>query len=432
MYATSKYYSKNSSGDIQGWRGVADENGKVLISVGLLTGKQTTIISTVEAKANRTPHQQAVLELKAKERQKHNGGYKTALELGIDTNDERVLLFELDKKLSINKTDINNILKPMKAQTFKEGKIKYPVICQPKINGYRTTAVLLKPMTTDLFNQNAKLEAKLLTKEGHEYIMPHINTDLSKLWYMDTSIVFDGELYKHGDKISELKRRVRMRKSDSNTISNNSLPSEVVKFCVFDLSIAEISQIERLKIKDGMLLQCNEIYYNSNRNTYEFSNASNHKYSSIVNVRATIIYSDAEAFKHRDAAIASGFEGIVLRDLDAEYMFGGRKKNMIKLKSTISSEFEILDVILKNESNIRTYVGLKLRNDINDQTFEVSVFGTEEDRNEYLANPELLIGRRISLSFGERTITGIPFHITDMNIREIWDLSETNIEDYGD
>jgi len=159
-------------------------------------------------------------------------------------------------------------------------------------------------------------------------------------------------------------------------------------------------------------------------NKYTINNRYN---ATIYNIRATIINSDEEAYKHLQAALDSGFEGIILRSLDDEYRFGGRGNNMIKLKSLIHSEFEILDIILKNEDSTRTYVGFKCRNDINDLTFEVTAQGDERDRQDYIRNAESYIGKKVTLGFGERTINLLPFHIKTVELREEWDMDKTDL-----
>lgn len=429
MY-TDRYFSKNANNKVIEWSAGVTFDGTVEIMTGLFGNTRRIINNNVVPKANRTKEQQAILEVKAKVKKKVSNGYRTINDLGISSNlDDVALLNRLEKVLTINKKDANDVRKPMKAQQFKPNKVKYPVICQPKLNGYRSVAMLVNKFGSDLFADNIG-NVKLLTKEGHEYVMPDIANSFSSLLKMDNSIIFDGELYVHNEKISQLKRRVRMRKIDSNTISKNSMSDKPVKFAVFDLSIPEVPQLLRLQIKDELLVQCQEIYYNTKTDSYEFSDISNVKYPNIINVRGIIIHSDEEAYKYKNAAIKSGFEGIILRELDAEYMFGGRRKNMVKLKDTMSSEFEILDVILKNEDNVRTYIGFKLRNDINDSTFEVTALGDEEDRQNYITHPEKLIGKKLSLTFGERTITGKPFHIKNMNVREVWDMdvNDLNIE----
>jgi len=439
MYLTDKYYSKNANGKIIFWQGeVPTEYAVTIIRTGQLNGKirEITNQSNIgDGYDHRVKRLKAKAKLKEKKGYKRIGDFKDAQDLELTEGGKYHVSYDsrleayLDKMLTVNKTDANNILKPMKAVQFKPKKFKYPAIIQPKINGFRNTAMLVKDIPNDgnMFGTN-KSNVKLLTKEGHEYVVPHIEIDMLGLLNMNTSIVFDGEIYMHNEILSNIKRRLPLRKIGSTTISNNSLPIDPLTFLIFDLSVPDISQLDRLKLKDELILQCRDIYYEPKSNRYLFSTGDT-KYNSILNVRATIINSDEEAYKHLEAALASGFEGVILRELDAEYMFGGRRTNMMKLKKSMSGEFEILDIILKNKDSVRTYISFKCKNDINDKTFEVTPEGNEVDRQEFLNNKEHYIGLLMTCTYYERTVTDLPFHAVG-RIREDWDMSidDLNIE----
>lgn len=429
-YKTTTLYSKNANGKVILWKGEVSEYGNLIITTGQINGKLRDIVnSNVKPKGKLNKFEQAVKELKAKFKLKLDKGYKRLSDLGyesIDIDDDKLYKI-LDSKLSVNKTDSNNILKPMKAKTFVKGKCKYPMLCQPKINGFRTSALLIKDIAEagNMF-ATGESKVKLLTKEGHEYVVPNISNNIFKLSKI-SDFNFDGELYVHNEILSNINRRIPKRKKDSNTVSNNSLPIDPLTFCVFDLNMSDINQLERLDNKNAILMECGQIYYNSVSNLYYIVKSRDVNYSNIINVNATIIYSDDEALKHRDAAIASGFEGVVLRNLDAEYMFGGRRNNMVKYKQVKHSEFKVLAVILKNEDSVRTYVGFKLQNDTNDLTFEVTALGSESDRQDYINNPDKYIGKTITLGFGERTVRDLPLHIKEMAFRNEYDLSEDDL-----
>jgi hypothetical protein len=431
MYNTDKYFSKNTNGKIIMWQGIVNDHADIIIKTGQMDGKIRQVVnSNVEAKGKETKYQQAVKELKAKAKLKEKKGYKTLDSLGIVNQhievDPNKLYLTLNRVITINKTDSNNILKPMKAVQFQSGKFKYPAIVQPKINGFRNTAMLVKDLE-GMF-ASGKTKVKLLTKEGHEYVVPHISSCMPEELF-DGNTVFDGEIYVHNEILSNIKRRLPMRKIDSDTVSNNSLPILPLTFCIFDLSIPDMSQIDRINLKDELLSIYPCIYYNSFINTYEFA-YDNRVQSPILNVKGTIIYSDEDAQQHLRAALDSGFEGVVIRTLHDEYMFGGRRTNMMKLKGLKHSEFKIIDVILKNQDSTRTYVDFRFANDINDLTFDTPTQGTEEDREEYLNNAEEYIGKIVTIGFGERTVNGLPFHIKTLNFREEYDMdiNDLNIE----
>ena len=194
-----------------------------------------------------------------------------------------------------------------------------------------------------------------------------------------------------------------------------------------------MSQIDRIKLKDELLKDCLKLYIYKDKYTVSIPQSRGDGYNTniyIVNVKGTIIYSDEEAQQHLRAALDSGFEGVVIRTLHDEYMFGGRRTNMMKLKGLKHSEFKIIDVILKNRDSTRIYVDFRFTNDINDLTFDTPTQGTEEDREEYLNNAEEYIGKIVTIGFGERTVNGLPFHIKTLNFREEYDMdiNDLNIE----
>ena len=423
-YYTNIYYSKNVNGKIMYWQGKVDsKTNDTTINTGQLNGNDREIVNPVNIGDT---FDKEVKRLKAKVKLKAKAGYKTLESLGDDISTldlEGHRLYEvLDTRLTVNKTDANNVLKPMLAVQWKKVKRNYPMICQPKINGHRMTATLVKDLE-GMFADN-KSKVKLLTKSGHEYSLPFITDNLPhKLFNGNT--VFDGEAYVHGEVLSNIKRRLSISK-DGVKFSKTSLDSHNILFMIFDLSVPDINQMDRIHLKNNLLENVkNMLYYEPTANIYQWYTPNTEV--PIVNIMHNIIYSDEEAYKHLEAALNSGFEGIILRDLDAEYGFGSRKTNMIKLKKSISGEFKIKDVLLKNQDSVRTYITFLVHNDINDKLFEVTPEGNEEQRREFVTNASKYVGKYLSCTYYERTITGLPFHAVG-RIREDFDMDVTDLQ----
>lgn len=430
IYKSEKYYSKNARGNVQIWSIEVVEHrlgAMTIVRTGELDGMLRNINKiTSEGKnvgrSNYTsPYKQAVKEAKAKEKVKIKHGYKTLAGIGVDSE------LSLSFVLALSKTDADNNLKPMKAVKFKKDLMNYPCLLQPKINGLRNTYQLIANITTDMFSSKEP-KLKLLSKEGHEYVLPHISTSIPISIFQSNNISFDGELYVHNEILSNIRRRCPLTNSNG-TVSKNSLSSDPVKLYVYDLSIPDMNQLDRIKYKDELLLQCNDLYFNTNTKRYEVTKGDT-KYSNIINVRSVLVHSDSEVYQYLEAALASYYEGVIVRDLDAEYMFGGRRVNMSKLKKSMEGEFKILDIIKKNEDSSRTYISFVLQNDTNDKTFECTPEGDETSRVEFLNNKEYYIGKMMSATYFERTINDLPFHAVG-RIREEWDLdiNDLNKED---
>jgi len=433
-YYTGELYSKNINGKVIVWSAnVTDRNEFATISIntGQLDGNIRTITKNVIVGKNigksnaTTPFTQAVKEIKSKYKDKLKHGYKHLSDLGddiatLDLNGSR-LYDILDTRLSINKTDANNVLKPMKAVQFKNvKKFHFPYIVQPKINGVRSTLLMIKDLDNNNLFSNNTPKIKLLSKEGLEYNLPHI-TNLNESLFKD-NIVLDGELYNHGELLSNIRRRIPIIKNGK--ISKHSLDSNKVSFYCFDLSIPDMSQQERILYKNNILHGTTNLNYIAAYNRFILNSGTP---SSIINVGHVIAYNLNEVYNYLESALNSGFEGIILREFDAEYMFGGRKTNMIKLKKLLSGEFKIIDIIKKNEDNIRTYITFILENDINDKTFECTPEGNEEIRKELLGNKDNYIGKYVTATYYERTITGLPFHAVG-RIRDSFDMDINDLQ----
>ena len=358
--------------------------------------------------------------------QQLNNGYRTDEDLGIDKLLEMSyikgvqdsIILSLDKILQIDKVDINNVRKPMKAQPFRSSTMKYPAAIQPKLNGYR--GVMMKEQLSvgeGIFNRSEE-KVTIKTKEGHEYVLPHIiNKALEYKDLFSNDLAYDGEVYYHGESISELKRRIPMRKRTSQTISNPSKDPLGTSLVIFDLPIPNTSQAERFSILKDVTYECNIPILTLN------DMDSVHDYPIYVLLPQTV-HSDEEVFTYRDECIIKGFEGCVVRDLESEYHFGGRHKTMMKAKRIITSEFVIEDIVLVNQDSRRTYINFVLRNDVNNLTFESTPEGTEEDRLDYLENKESYIGKSATVKYYERTVNKLPFHsnVVDVAREDMGDL----------
>ncbi len=406
MYKTEKLYSKDINKNIREWYAIVI-NHEVFAATEINTGIINNIRAIINitkygkniGKSNETtPYQQAVKEIKAKFKTKLKQGFKT------DIN-----------SLTVNKTDELNHRKPMKAVQFRKGLMHYPAILQPKINGVRCSTSSIYNNTEDMFS---KSEFGLLSKEGLEYIIPNMLNELKSKLVGYTTDSFDGELYVHNETLSIIRKRIPYKKSNG-TITKHSLSNEPVRFMIFDMNIPDMNQLDRIKLKDKYL-KGNELIYSSTLNKWIINEFPEYN-SKVINVKHVIVHSDTEVYNHLELCISAGFEGVIVRDIDAEYMFGGRRTNMSKLKKSKSSEFELLDIIKKNEDNIRTYISFVLKNNINDLTFECTPDGSETDRQELLNNVEQYIGKLVTVTYYERTVNGLPFHAVG-RIRESFDL----------
>ncbi|MFA5696503.1 MAG: hypothetical protein WC917_03575, partial [Bacilli bacterium] len=309
--------------------------GIINTSYGQLNGKQTNIQKEVYGvnigRANETsPLEQAKKEAEAEWLLKLKQGYKERLE-----------------DISPLITDINEILKPMKAQKdfSKEKltkKIGFPCIQQPKLNGLRAVLRWEDDYTIgeDMFKQTCP-SAILRSKEGIEYFMPHITESLREDYFINRNtgdrIAYDGELYSHELKLNQIKASCPFK--IDGKINKCSLNPTKVKFYTFDLSVPNIIQKDR-----DILLFNNVMDY-----TY-------HQSGNIIYLDHNVCMSYEDAIIWNEKYLKIGYEGSIFRNMEAMYNFGGRPSTMLKLKHKKNTECIINDIILKEDTGNRSYI----------------------------------------------------------------------------
>ena len=370
---------------------------------GTLNGKKTTTIRKVKGvnigRSNETsPLEQAKKEAEAEWLLKLKQGYKERLE-----------------DISPLITDINEILKPMKAQQFSEDKLKknigFPCIQQPKLNGLR--AVL---RWEDDYREGEGIfetregKAILRSKEGIEYYMPHITDRLKKDFFINSYtgdlLAYDGELYNHRMKLNDIKASCPFKK-DNKVYKSSKNPLAIV-FVVFDMSIPEVKQSDRTGIYLEKILDYQTV--------------------TIHYTECYIIYNYEEALRNNEEYLKYGYEGSIFRNMEAYYEFGKRPITMMKLKKKKNTECRIIDIIEKNDTGGRVYITFILHNDINDHTFESVPYGDETQRWEYINNKLNYIGKLATVEFYERSgIKEVPFHSNVVTIREEADYDKNDL-----
>lgn len=349
-------------------------------------------------KSNETnPQEQAYKELESEYKNHIKKGYKE-YNFPITFDNNRSLPNYFEAIVDKTNTDALGFAKPMKCQKFELGKVKYPCIGQPKYNGVRAT-ISINYFKKDMFDDTPIL---ILSKEGVEYKLNHLNIQLYNiLKYLEqqgiNNPVLDGEIYLPNTPVTTIGGAAR---NESNPVNKQ------LQYVIFDLSIENISQKDRLKYLFNM--------------PFDISRHFNFITSASVFVSSsTLLNSDEESLEYLDTCLKIGYEGAVTRQYEPEYAFGQRPMFMRKLKKFSDAEFEVIDIIPYGDANQNVGTGCKfiLRNDLNDSTFECIPKGTTTERLNYFANKEKYIGNKVTAKFYERTINNIPFHANIIGLR---------------
>lgn len=391
-------YARNLDKSIKEWSISKINESSAVIRYGRFNGLM--IDSTIH-------HTSIDKEVASRIAKKRKEGYKYLIDLTDNLVIDDVTFELLDKVLPIFNTDGNWNQKPMKCQTFREKKLQYPVAGQPKLNGLRCVLKWEKTSIGDGLFAKDEYKATLRTKEGLEYVLPHITSSLSAIHfkYNDLNLVFDGELYIHGKKLNQIKASCPMINSNGTLSKASGNPTEV-QFYIFDLAIETTLQKYRIEtltyLNSFNLINCNQSIFCNN---------------DIKLVESVMIQNDYEATIFRNNCIRVGYEGCVLRTLDAEYAFGSRPSFIMKFKDHMDSEFLIIDIISKpSDPTLPLFI---CRNDDNDETFECNPTGAFDTQREYLINKSYYIGKYATVRYHERSgVKGVPFHANIIDIRD--------------
>jgi hypothetical protein len=387
-----RLFARDIKGNIKEWNITPiPASNSASIQTGRLGGQ---LIETIIEHPDITTHIASRIAKKRKE------GYVSLKDTGFPNPNATLfnaqLYTWLEGTLTKCNTDANNNLKPMKCQKFKEGVVKYPAIAQPKYNGLRAVLRWEHWVINEGIFAEPKDGAKLRTKEGLEYVLPQITSNLSKAMFQSEigELVFDGELYIHGKPLNYIKSSCPMTNSHGTISKPSGNPDEVV-FVIFDLAIPDILQ------------DCRLVELASLESTAKLWIAPH-----------ITISTDAAAMEYRDLCIKQGYEGCVIRETDEEYAFGFRPSFIRKFKTHLDSEFLIVDLIPKpSDDSLPLFI---LKNDINNEVFECNPTGNWDYQRDLLNNREELIGKFATVRYRERTGTDkkLPFHANVIDIRD--------------
>lgn len=405
---TKALYRRNNQGKPCVWFGeVGREYGTIIVHHGILGGA----ISTEVLKTNRVPADDVESRFKAKRKT----GYKLLSE--VKDNDqlpvEEALLTYLDSYLPHDRTTESGDLLPMLAKAYDNEndklfkKIDY-YIAQPKLNGLRCTV----RFTTDGGDIFTPIRAVFQSREGTIWnTLQHLEAVILKRFELDdlkfmveANIVLDGEVYLPGFEVNFINHFVKDPKSEHNA---------KLQFWCYDLAVEEVVQENRLQwiaSRIGGRKLINEHCEWIDTKEHHLGNTKR-----FVIVDCYYIRSHEEAVKLRDDVISWGFEGIVLRQPQAEYQFGKRNSAMIKFKKFTDGTFKIVD-IYPEPKRVGVPI-LKLRNDINNETFETHLSGSHKYQKSVLDNKQNYIGLNANIEYAERSgQKAVPFHIKNVEI----------------
>jgi len=262
---------------------------------------------------------------------------------------------------------------------FLDAKEDYPLDGQPKLNGVRCLAAW------------AKERVVLTSRGGKEYVLPHIVEELQNST-LARGDVLDGELYVHDLPIQQLNSWIK---------GSHKHPEHVnVEYHVYDYTNPKGGETMLWSLRRSLL------------DGFFVSNPGLEK---IKKVERAVIESEEAVYAYHAKCLERGYEGSIMRHADGPYKFGYRSKHLLKVKSFLDEEFEIVGhtVGIGKFSECVIY-RCKTKEG---KPFTVVPKGTFEERKQWLKEAPGVVGQWLKVEFAEWTKEGKPFHGVGVCIR---------------
>ena len=398
-------YKRNAQGKPLVWRGKEEDNS-IIVEYGLVGGTlHKEVINITKKNVN---------ELQSRIKNKRKEGYKELTELKDNVNSDwaymeenmvfdyhgnpKELIFYLNTYLPKYSTTEEGFVLPMLAKVLKDNKPfeKFgTMLGQWKINGLRCI-IGAEQNVIDMFNP---ISLTYHSRTGENWTPKMRWMDEILLMMIEEGDCLDGELYLPGYTVNEIDSFVK----NTTLKQHYQLQYWCYDICCENMSAGARNFYRISEISTNWInITCKETHLNNKEQlvllptVYDISNIN-------------------EALSLRDKFISYGFEGLILRNPNAEYQFGKRNQSMFKFKKVDDGKFIIADI--KTEHKRTDLPLFVLFNDINDELFECSINKPQDVQREILANKDKYIGKYALVEFRERSgVNQLPFHARIIDI----------------
>ena len=353
-------YKKTSTGALQYWN-ICTAHNTITTRYGQVGGTEQCTQDVISEGKNvgrsnqTTVYQQADAEAQSKwEKQIARKGY-----------------VEDQARAARGETDAEGGIAPMLAKKFFKqesgltqledgGKIKFPALFQPKLDGIRCIAVVEDGECT-LWSRTRKLITSV----------PHINRAYEK-HFGKRNVILDGELYsaQYADNFEHITHIVRQ---DTPCEGH-----EVVEHWVYDMPSHEGTNVDRARAIQAENFALPLV--------------------TVETLEVASIDRMLESFRiYRD----QGFEGGIVRNRHGKYE-NKRSQHLQKVVEHITEEFPIMS-IEEGNGRLQGHVGSFVLQAKNGQQFKAKLDGATERLREYFLDPVLWVGKQMTVRY--RTLT---------------------------
>lgn len=357
---------KNHHGVIGSWSIEVTDNAELRIAnTKKLGGKETVRIVLVEGKnigrANETSvMEQAEKEMAARIQKQLDKGYVTTMEAA----DEPVV-----NSVGMPQPVLATVLEKVNPNSI-DWETAY---LQPKLNGHRC-------MYKD---------GMLYSRGGKEIKLPHILASI-KGELLD-KYALDGELYIHGMPLQQIGSLIKKPREESLEVEYHVYDSHEDSLDFFQRYVAPLSQLSTC----GALKTLATIKVNNME----------------------------EVYKETAYWVKLGYEGSILRHGKGSYEFGKRSRKLLKVKTYIESEAEILGFrskqpVIKEDGTRFEVICFVLKNNFGGANFEVTAPGSEQEVHQQWIDCESYVGKQMTFKYFEMSTGKVPQQPIALQVRE--------------
>ena len=398
-----KLYKRNAQGKPIVW-----EINRMVMGVEIKTGLVGGNLhkETIQTTKTKVDEYESRIKVKRKEGYKELNELKDSvtfaeLEVFATNGSNEALIKYLDTYLPKYSTTSEGFVLPMLAKTLVDNKPfeKYgTMLGQWKINGLRCL-IGAERNSNDLFTP---IVLTYHSREGEDWtnkmqwfdeiLLPKITQELLDMM-IEEGAYLDGELYLPGYSVNDI----------NSFVKNAQLPQHYqLQYWCYDIACENLGARERNKLRT----------YGINHEYFDFNFKEQHlnNKNQLILLPSFGITNFNDAIDARNNYINLGFEGLILRNPNAEYQFGKRNQSMFKFKKIDDGLFEIMD-IKQDKRGLPIFI---LKNDINDEYFECTYNAPHDEQQRYIYSPlkeELENNYNAFVEFRERSgVKQVPFH----------------------
>jgi DNA ligase-1 len=383
-------YGVEKNGKLKVWQArvyvdILNGNASAEIEYGQLDGKkQTTTREYTEGKNigkknETTPLQQCMSETKRKWHDKMEKEGYSLVPPNVESS-------EPSSNSQTHSSDCKVF--PMLAHTYeplssknKKSDIVFPCYVQPKLDGLRCVCYMM---------QN-KVVAQSRTGSYFETV-DHICAELRPLLLKNPGLVLDGELYTTDIPFEELAGLIKKKKLSETDMQR----VQCIKYHVYDIVVENVPYSNRHERIAGII--------------------GGTKCYHLELVHTQLIHTLGEFRQAFSEYVATGYEGIMLRNAEGLYRQNYRSHDLQKYKEFMESEYPIVGFKEAAGRDAGTVIWVCKTAD--DREFSVRPRGTQEQRRKWFQMGHTHVGKLLTVIYQELSELNVPRFPVGKAIRE--------------